>query len=301
MPETGGTDEPGDFKRLRKEGHRHGTSLAIGQGFCRARDGIARALIAIGITPNMLTIAGFMATCGAAVCFLLGGSYSHAQAADLGLPPYMLLAAAGLFLASAFDMLDGAVAKIGGMHTPIGAVLDSSVDRFSDLVVYLALIGHFYIQQNFTYTMLSALALCNASLISYIKARSETLIPDCAVGYWMRGERFAALLIAACAGTIPAVLWQQGLSPALTVLRRLVWTVQVLKAKATGRPAPDKLPLPGWRGLIRPWRYPRGSIPYDFVTGANILFIIFAAHFCQLFGPTSDPLGRLVRDWGLGN
>jgi phosphatidylglycerophosphate synthase len=285
-----------DFRRFKEEGGRPGTSRAIGQGFCNVRDALARGLIAVGLTPNMLTIAGFLATCGAAGCFFFGGSLSHSAARASGQPPYMLFAAGFLFLASAFDMLDGAVAKLGKLQTPIGAVLDSSVDRFSDLVVYLGLIGHFVIQQNLTYSMLSAVALGNTFLISYVKARSETLIPSCPVGYWMRGERCVALLIAAGAGTVPAVVWQQAILPAFTVLRRLTWTHQVLAAEAAGRPAPSNRPAAGWRGLLKPWRYPRGSVPYDFVTGANILFIILASRISPLFGPLEDPLRLLVGD-----
>lgn len=283
-----------DFKRFKEEGHRAGMSRAIGQGFCDARDAIARRLIRVGVTPNMLTIAGFLATCGAAYCFFSGGSHTHAALRQLAMPPYMYLAGAFLILASAFDMLDGAVARIGKLSTPLGAVLDSSVDRFSDMAMYLALIGHFFISRNLTYTLLAAFALCSSFLISYIKARSETLIPSCGVGYWQRGERNAALLIASLAGTVPAVLWQQAISPAFTVLRRLVWTHQVLTAQVAGCPLPSSVPLPGWRGLLKPWRYPRGSVPYDVVTGVNILFIILAGRLSPLFGPSSDPLGKVL-------
>ncbi len=279
-----------DFSRWRSEGHRRGVSLAIGRGFAAARDAVARGLIAAGVTPNLLTLAGFLATCGAAVALLLGGSGSPTAPRAAGQPPYLLWAAAGLVLAGAFDMLDGAVARLGGLSTPLGAVLDSCVDRFSDLVIYLALIGHFVIRGNATYAVLAAAALSNAFLISYVKARSECLIRSCAVGYWMRGERSAALLIAVVAGGVPAVLWQQAILPALTVLRRLVWTWQCLTAAAAGRPTPENRPPPGWRGLARPWRYPRGSIPYDLVTGVNIAFIVFGGAVSPFFGPDADPL-----------
>jgi len=279
-----------DFGRWRNGGHRRGASLAIGRGFVAARDAVARGLIAIGVTPNLLTAAGFLATCGAAAALLLGGSQSHAAAGTAGQPPYLLWAAAGLVLAGACDMLDGAVARLGGLATPLGAVLDSCVDRFSDLAIYLALIGHFVIRGNATYAVLAAAALSNAFLISYVKARSECLIRSCEVGYWMRGERSAALLIAVVAGGVPAMLWQQAILPALTVLRRLVWTWQCLTAEAAGRPLPESKPPPGWRGLARPWRYPRGSIPYDVVTGVNIAFLVLGGRVSPLFGPDADPL-----------
>ena len=265
----------------------------IGAIFTIPRDAIAAWFVAIGVTPNMLTILGFLATCAAAACFFLGGGHRHAELRGLGQPPYLLLAGACLILASAFDMLDGAVARIGRLSTPLGAVLDSSVDRLSDVVVYIGLMGHFAVRGNLTYAVLAAVAMGSAMMISYVKARSENLIPDCEVGYWVRGERSAALLIGAFAGTMPAVLWQQSISAGLTVLRRLVWTYQVLAAQAAGRPPPPKTPSGAW-GLLRPWRYPRGSWPSIIATAANILFIIFAARISPLFGGGVDPLARLA-------
>ncbi|HVP10188.1 MAG TPA: CDP-alcohol phosphatidyltransferase family protein [Phycisphaerae bacterium] len=284
----------GDFRRFKESGQRAGTSLAIGRGFCNTRDAIARRLIAAHISPNTLTIFGLLATCVAAACFFRGGSYSHAALRQAGLPPYMLLAGVFLVLASAMDMLDGAVAKLGKQQTPLGAVLDSSVDRISDAAIYIGLIGHFILVGNLTYGVLSGVAMANAMLISYVKARSECIIPDCSVGYWMRGERSAALLIAAFAGTVPAVLWQQAISPAFTVLRRLVFFHQALAAKEAGRPGPSTAAPHGLLSLLRPWRYPRGSIPYDIVTGTNIAFIIFAHYFHPVFGPGVDPLRQIL-------
>ena len=172
MPETAVKKNTGDFLRFKESGQHAGTSRAIGQGFCDARDAIARRLIAARITPNMLTIFGLLATCVAAACFFRGGSYSHATLRQLGMPPYMFIAGIFLVLASAMDMLDGAVAKLGKQQTPLGAVLDSSVDRLSDAAIYIGLVGHFVLVGNLTYGILSAIAMANAMLISYVKARS---------------------------------------------------------------------------------------------------------------------------------
>lgn len=283
-----------EFRRLRESRQAAGSSFAIGRGFSIARDWIARGLVGVGVTPNTMTVLGFVMTCGAAACLLLGGGFSHGAPAGQGMPPYVLIAAGFFFLASACDMLDGAVARIGGSSTPFGAILDSSLDRFSDLVIFVALIGHFAIRGNVTYAMLAAAAMANAFLISYVKARAETEIPDCSVGYWFRGERSAALLIACFAGHVPAVLWQQGILPFFTVARRLVWTRQVVGAQAQGKPLPPGGPAPGVRGLLTPWRHPRGSIPYDIVTGANIAFIIAAPWVHPIFTNGQDPLRRLL-------
>jgi CDP-diacylglycerol--glycerol-3-phosphate 3-phosphatidyltransferase len=287
-----------DFHRLRESGRRAGTSKLIGLGFCTARDAIARGLLALGVTPNVVTAAGAVFTACGAVCLFLGGGYSHSELREMGRPPYMLMSAFFLLLGCAMDMLDGAVAKIGRLQTPLGAVLDSSMDRVSDAAVFVALVGHFAWRGNVTYCVLAAVCLTNAMLISYVKARSECVIPHCDVGYWIRGERFAGFLIGVFAATISGVLWIEAILPIFTVVRRLVWFRRVLEAQALGAPLPEnKLPK-GPVALLRPWRYPRGSIPYDIVTGLNILFIIQGHRLHPLFGPHADPLGDLVRRMG---
>ena len=101
-----------------------------------------------------------------------------------------------LLLCGAADMLDGAMARLGNKVTRFGAFLDSTVDRYCDVLLFLG-IGIYYARQgNVTYQVLAMVGMANALLISYTKARSEDFIPSCRVGYWERGERSAALLIA---------------------------------------------------------------------------------------------------------
>jgi len=290
--EASGTGK--DFRRLRTEGHAAGSSHTIGMGFVRARDALGRGLIRVGVTPNMLTLFGAMCTLVAAACLVPGAGDSWGGARAVGRWPWPFWCGAALFVASACDMLDGAVARLGGMGTPLGAVLDSSLDRLSDMAIYLAIAAHFTWLGNVTYALLAMIALCNATLISYVKARSETLIPDCSVGYWLRGERSAALLIAACAAHIPAVLWQQAILTAFTVWRRMHWTYDVLRARDANAPPPVAGPYSDWRRYLAAWRFPRGSVPYDIVTGANIAWILFAPMCWPELMGGSDPLRSLL-------
>ena len=296
---TSGKGPSKDFRRLRESGETAGVSRAIGGAFVASRDALARVLIRLGITPNHLTLLGFLMTVGAAYCLARGASsqlpYFYSGVGPKGWWP--LGAAVFLTLAGACDMLDGAVARIGKLSTRFGAMLDSSLDRFSDMAVYLGCALHFAWQGNITYQLLAILALCGAVLISYIKARAEAEIDDCSVGYWLRGERCAALLISCLSGHVPAMLWQQALSPMFTVWRRLTYTRSALAALEAGRPVPPTGPDAGWRGLLRPWRYARGSIPYDVVTGLNIAYLVFAARIWSellAFGDWADPLSRLL-------
>ena len=248
---------------------------AVGAGFVAARDFVARGLLRLGVTPNMLTLTGMAFTAAAAVCYALGAGsrFANPWGPDDWANGYLLLAGALLILASACDMLDGAVARLGNRGTVFGAFLDSTLDRYSDFAVYagIAIAYAWTRPANLTFIFLAMLAFFNSFMISYARARAEDLIEHCTVGYWQRGERSAAILIATFAHNIPALLVQQAALPLLTVLRRVFYTKAVLEGKA---PITDPR-QGGWWLKVRLWRWPRKTIPYDVVTGLNIAFLIW--------------------------
>lgn len=249
---------------------------AVAFGFSTARDFLAQGLLRAGVTPNMLTLAGMVLTAAAAVCYAVGSDDRFAWSLDpsSGASAYLLLAGSLLVLSSACDMLDGAVARLGNKGTRFGGFLDSTLDRYSDFVVYAGIAACYAwtAPANVTFILLCMLAFFNSFMISYSRARAEDLIESCTVGYWQRGERSAAILIATFAGNIPALIVQQAALPMLTVLRRILHAKAVLEGRT---PVVD--PRRGGFWLkIRLWRWPRMTIPYDFVTGLNIAWLIFA-------------------------
>ncbi len=292
--------ETKDFAALEERGDKRGSTWAIGAAVAAARDQVAGAMIRIGATPNRLTLAGFLVTVGSAVCLLFGASYRAPWEAYPGAPTasswWPVGACAFLFVACAFDMLDGCVARIGGMATPFGGVLDSTLDRFSDCAIYLACATHFALVGNTTYVALSVAALCNTFLISYVKARAEDLIDDCSVGWWLRGERCVGLLLGMGFCHMPGLLWQQATLPALTVLRRILYTRAVLSNgdKAASSWSGIRGPLPSPWTFLAPWRFPRGSVPYDLVAWFNIGYIIVMPWIHPFFYGDADPLRRLM-------
>jgi len=238
---------------------------SVGFGFSTARDAVARCLVKACVTPNALTLAGGVFTAGAGVCYALGAERSYGC---------LVWAAVLLILASACDMLDGAVARIGGKSSVFGEFLDSTLDRFSDFAIYAGIaVGYASLPEaNVTFVLLAMLAFFNSFMISYAKARAEDLIESCPVGYWQRGERSAAVLIATFANNLPALLVQQAILPMFTVLRRMLYTKAVIEGR-TVETDPRKGGL--WLKLHL-WYWPRMSLPYDFVTGVNIAWLIFA-------------------------
>jgi len=250
----------------------------VGFGFSTARDAIARGLVKVGVTPNALTLAGAAVTAGAGVFYALGAGRDYS---------FLVWGAVLLIVASACDMLDGAVARIGGKASLFGEFLDSTLDRFSDFAIYAGIaIGYASLERaNVTFVLLAMLSFFNSFMISYSKARSENLIESCPVGYWQRGERSAAVLIATFANNLPALLVQQATLPILTVLRRIFYTKAITEGK-------EVIVDPRKGGLwlkLHLWYWPRMSLPYDFVTGVNIAWLIFAP-----IG-TVDIFGRFVR------
>ncbi len=241
-----------------------------------ARDFLGRGLVRAGVTPNMLTLAGVVLTAGAGLCYALGSTRGFGWTLDPSATSnaYLLLAGVLMLLASACDMLDGAVARIGEKSSKFGAFLDSTLDRFSDFAVYagIALAYAWANPTNITFVFLGMLAFFNAFMISYTRARAEDLIERCHVGYWQRGERSAAILFATFAYNTPALLVQQGISPLFTAIRRIGYTRSVLAGR---KPITDPREG-GWWLKVRVWRYPRMTIPYDIVTGLNIAWLIFA-------------------------
>ncbi len=268
-----------------------GVGSAVAWFFCTWRDWHARMLVRAGVSPNALTIFGTVCTCLAGACMAVGAGSKFAwtlcpgdlRAYQSG--AYMVLAAVFLFFCSAGDMLDGAVARIGKQSTKFGAFLDSTLDRFSDFAIYLGIAFYFVLRGNVTYTLLPFLAVFWGQMISYTRARAEDVISNCTVGYWQRGERVAAVLIATVSHNIPALLWQQALSPAFTVWARIHYTSQVARG-LTPQIDPRQGP---WYNRLRLWRYPRMTLAYDVLTGLNIAWLIFAPIPVKF-----DPLAKLL-------
>lgn len=249
---------------------------AIAKAFAGMRDATARGLVRLGVAPNTLTLTGMVLTLGAGACYAFGSGGRFAWSLDPAAPANALGLLAGvlLLLACACDMLDGAVARLGDKKTAFGAFLDSTLDRYSDFAVYAGIAAYYARQNpaNLTFVLLCMMALMNAMMISYTRARAEDIIDFCTVGFWQRGERSAAILIATFAHNIPALVLQQAALPLLTVLRRIAYTRSVA---AGATPVIDPREGGAWL-KVRLWRWPRKTLPYDLVVAANILWLLLA-------------------------
>jgi phosphatidylglycerophosphate synthase len=153
-----------------------------------------RLLIKIGFTPNKVTTTGLILNIGVAIIFIIG-----AEEGNRGELEYVGWAGALILFAGLFDMLDGQVARLGNMKSTFGAMYDSVLDRYSEMVMFLGicyyLVGHHY----FLSSLFAFIALIGSMMVSYTRARAEGLGIECKGGVMQRPERVVLIGVTALA------------------------------------------------------------------------------------------------------
>src|SRR4051812_23959379 len=188
---------------------------------------IVDAVAATGINPNVLTFFGMLVNFWAAVMF---------AAAEPDTTVVMFRSAASLiFLAGLLDMLDGQVARREKRVTAFGAFLDSTLDRYSDMALYMGLLVYYARHGHTAYVILAAAATAGSVMVSYARARAESLIPACKVGFMERPERVVLLILGGAFDRMAPALWVIAVVSTLTVIHRIVYTWQETKAGRTLR------------------------------------------------------------------
>ncbi|HKR98892.1 MAG TPA: CDP-alcohol phosphatidyltransferase family protein [Candidatus Dormibacteraeota bacterium] len=168
-------------------------------------------LRALGLTPNALTVAGLIVCVGAATLIALG---------------YLTAGGLVLLLASLFDILDGALARVTGRMHRYGAFLDSTTDRYAECFTYIALLYYFLFRTHSSVEpMLVTFALMGSLLVSYVRARAQSLGFDADGGLLARPERVVVTVV----GLVipPALYWALWILAVLTNFTALqrIWLV----------------------------------------------------------------------------
>jgi phosphatidylglycerophosphate synthase len=176
---------------------------------------IVDGLAATGVHPNVLTFTGLMVNVWAAVLFAAGRFPA---------------AGALMILAGVFDMTDGRVARAQGRVTTFGGFFDSVIDRYSDLVLYLGLLVYYARVNRFFYAILVGVAMAGSVMVSYARARAESLIPSCKAGFWERPERIVLLILGALGNRMAPALWLLAIGPNISVIQRIVHTWNEIQA-----------------------------------------------------------------------
>jgi len=184
-------------------------------------DALVRALA--HVSADVLTMTGLALTAVAAGFFAMSGGPAYAN-------PWLLkLGGIVALVASIFDMLDGRVARLRGRGTQFGAYLDSTMDRYSDMLLYLGLLVLYARLERTDLMVLVWMAAFGSFMTSYARARAESLIPRCPVGLLERPERVVLVIAGAVLNRMVAVLWVIAILSNVTAIQRVVYTYVELK------------------------------------------------------------------------
>ena len=159
-----------------------------------------------------------------------------------------------MLLAGLCDLLDGPVARRQNRISLFGGFLDSILDRYADLILFLGLLVYYARVNRFLYAVLAGAAMAGAVMVSYAKARAESLVPAAEVGFWERPERLVLMILGALANRMDVALWILAIGPNITVVHRIVQTWQQTKASTAPTPAPAR---------ASSTEDPRGRTPHD--------------------------------------
>src|SRR5438477_2082702 len=182
---------------------------------------IIAACVALRIHPNTLSLVGVIINVGAA--WALG--YNR-----------FILAGVIMIVANIFDFIDGKVAYQLQLQSRFGAFWDSTLDRFSDLALLTGLIFLYSKLGRSDYVMVAALTLIFSIMTSYARARAESLVEKCKVGFMERPERIVLLMIGASTNRMAGAPWVIPVLSILAVTDRIYYTYLVLN----GLPMPTR-------------------------------------------------------------
>ena len=229
---------------------------------------IIAACVALRISPNVLTFVGVVINITAAWLLAFG-----------------LFRTAGfvMIVANIFDYIDGKVARERNRETEFGAFWDSVMDRFSDITLFIGLIYLYTKLGRADYVIITALAMMFSVMTSYTRARAESMIQKCKVGFLERPERIVLFMIGAFTNRMAAVMWVILVLSIVTVADRIYYTWRELNGgRETDKPLVLKVL---WRAFF--WTDERATWQYD-------LWVVAILAFTWLTPPSwlGDPMAH---------
>lgn len=170
----------------------------------------ARLFSAWGVSPNIVTIVGFLLMVGIAIVLAQG---------------YLFVGGLLIIIAAIFDAVDGSLARMMGQTSRFGAFLDSTLDRYSEAVIFLGLFIHLSTQNQQASLILIYATVVGSLMVSYARARAEGIGVPLKDGLFTRFERLFLLVVGLLFNQLTLVLWILAIFSNLTALQRmyLVW------------------------------------------------------------------------------
>jgi CDP-diacylglycerol--glycerol-3-phosphate 3-phosphatidyltransferase len=173
-------------------------SEKIKEGFVKGVEPVCGFLSRLGLSPNAVSLAGLTLSMVSGLVYSTGSFFC---------------AGVILILAGTCDVLDGQMARLTGKISLFGAFLDSAIDRFSEVFIFLGLAWHFSSLATENpesilgpvAVLIIILALSGSFMVSYTRARAEGLGVECKVGWMQRPERLALLIVGSLLAGLPVV------------------------------------------------------------------------------------------------
>jgi CDP-diacylglycerol--glycerol-3-phosphate 3-phosphatidyltransferase len=177
---------------------------------------VARAFVRLGVTAEALTLTGLVTAGVAGTLFATG---------------HLRLGALLVLVAGILDSADGTVARLRGSVRPIGAFIDSVIDRYCEAIIFSGLLIHYLRLENHGLAFLTFAAMVGAFLVSYMRARLEGLGRECRVGLLEREDRVIVLAAGGFFGEtgVHVALWILAVLSHFTALQRMWYATRVLK------------------------------------------------------------------------
>jgi CDP-diacylglycerol--glycerol-3-phosphate 3-phosphatidyltransferase len=160
----------------------------------------------IGVTADALTVFGLLCSIATAVLIASG---------------HLIWAVVGVIVSGVADLLDGAIARGSGQASPRGAFFDSVTDRASDALLFGGVAWYLADRSPYYPILAFAVAACSM-MISYERARAESLGIDARGGLMERAERFVFLAVALAFDIVVPVLWIMLVLTGFTAIQRFV-------------------------------------------------------------------------------
>ncbi len=164
----------------------------------------------MGIHPNTFTTVGFLISCVGAYFAAVGE---------------LRIAAVFILLSGLFDTIDGKLARQSGQVTKFGALYDSALDRYSEVLFFFGLAYYFISAGHHVTSVAVAVGLGGSLMVSYVRARAEGLGFKCNVGILQRAER---LILLGAGGlihevTLVVAIWIIAVMSNVTAIQRIVF------------------------------------------------------------------------------
>ena len=200
--------------------------ISLQDGFVNLLTPLIKIFSKWGINPNGFTLAGLIITSMAAVAFIMG---------HLRLGGFLIL------LGGLCDAIDGSLARFANKATFFGALFDSAVDRYSEFVMFFGIVVYFVTIKDYSTSVVIFFALCGSIMVSYSRARAESLGFDSKVGIMQRPERIVFLGLGALIHPVALKLavWLVAIFANFTALQRIRHAHKQSETEFDRKPIPE--------------------------------------------------------------